>query len=419
MFMLYPKWILTFVVILMMGVVAVAQDVTPSDDTESLPDNLVVVWVEHGNLFARAGENSPVQLTTAGDVIIPYLSPDGLHVAVLQGENGLPLALSVVELADGTARQVVNSEGLSSGEDNQLLISQVEWLDGSTLYLNTARQSSFGQDRRDDLWRVNIQTDEVTLLLPPGEGGAFSISPDRKWISIISAGEYDHEDARIRLLDAATCNTQEILAFPAVSTGSEYRFYPQIFWETNSSAFRVAIPDRDLIYDELKSMPAVLWRIGIDGSSEKAGSVSASFFGLPSWSDDGQHLAYLRRAGALSSNQFDLFLADGDGENSVKYASGEAGSFGFPNWIPNSAQFIFAQGEPGTYWLGSPVTQPVRLAESMFNFAFLTDGQIVYASAPVSPFELRYRHVGDNSSLLIAAVEDPFPGFDAVIAHEN
>jgi hypothetical protein len=53
----------------------------------------------------------------------------------------------------------------------------------------------------------------------------------------------------------------------------------------------------------------------------------------------------------------------------------------------------------------------------MFNLTFLKDGQIVYASAPVSPFELRYTHVGANQSVLIATVSNQFPAFDAVIVH--
>jgi WD40 repeat protein len=416
MFMPYPKWIFTFALLLIICIPALAQDATPSPGEERLPDNLVVAWVENGNLFARTGEDDSVQLTTTGDALIPYLSPDGRYIAYLHGEAGLATELSLVDRSDGKVRDLVISKNLSAGANDLLLISQLDWLNDSTLYLNTAQNTSFGQDHRDDLWRINLETGEVTMLLPPGEGGAFSISPDQKWIAVISAGTYDHEDAHIRLMDAATGGLQEILSFPAVSTGSEYRFYPQIIWKTDSSAFRAAIPDRDLIYDELNRPPVVLWQFGVDGSAEKIGSVPASFFGLPSWSDDRQHLTYLRRAGKLTDNQFNLFLADGDGDNPVKYASGEAGSLGLPIWLPNSTQFMYAQGEPGTYWLGSPDAQPVRLAEQMFNPAFLADGQIIYVSAPTSPFELRYMRVGENQSILVASTGNQFPIFDAIIA---
>jgi Tol biopolymer transport system component len=419
MFMPYPKWIFTFALLLTISVPSIAQNVTPSPDNVRLPDNLVVAWIESRNLFSRTGEGAPVQLTITGDALIPYLSPDGQHIAYSHGDGDLATELSLVNFSDGKVRDLISSKSLSADTNAPLLISQLRWLDNSSLYFNTIQNTSFGQDRRDDLWRVNIQTGEVFMLLAPGEGGTFSSSPDRQWIAIISAGTYDHDDAHIRLLNAATGSLQEILAFPAVSTGSEYRFYPQVFWETDSHAFRVAIPDKDLIYDEINSSSVVLWSIGIDGSSEKIGSVPASFFGLPSWSGNGQNLIYLRRAGALTDNQFDMLLADGNGDNPVNYVSGEAGSFGFPTWIPNANQFIYALGEPGSYWLGSPDAQPISVAEKMFNPTFLEDGQIVYVSVPINPFELRYTHIGTNQSLLIATVDSQFMGFDAIIAQEN
>ena len=419
MFMPYPKWILIGVVFLAISIATTAQDSTPSPSGEKLPDNLVVAWIENGNVFARTGAGASAQLTTTGDALIPYLSPDGRHVAYLSGNGGLGTELSLVELPDGDVRQLVTLEILSAGADDPLLIGQVGWLDNDTLYFNTALNSSFGQDRRDDLWRADIQTGDVTLLLPPGEGGAFSISPDRKWVAVISAGSYDHENAHIRLMNIESGDIQEVLTFPAVSTGSEYRFYPQVFWEADSRAFRVAIPDRDLIYDETNSPPVVLGRVQVDGSYESIGALQASFFGLPSWSDDGQHIAYLRRVGALADNQFEMFLADGSADNPVKYVGGDAGSFGFPIWIPDSTQFIYAQGVPGMYWLGSPDAQPIRLVEPMFNLILLEEGQIVYVSAPVPPLEIRYTRVADNQSALVATVDHQFPVFDAVILSEN
>ncbi|MEO8611818.1 MAG: hypothetical protein ABI690_28220 [Chloroflexota bacterium] len=381
-----------------------------------MPDNLVVAWIEAGNLFARTGNAPSVQLIISGDALTPYLSPNGRQVAYLHGDTGLAAELSLVDLSGGKIHDLVTAKTLSADANDSLLMSQVAWLDDSNLYFNTAQNTSFGEDRHDDLWRVDAQTGEVAMLLPAGEGGAFSISPDRKWLAVTSAGTYNHEDAHLRLMNAETHKVQEILSFPAISTGSEYSFYPQIFWAADSSVFRVAIPDKDLIYDEVSSPPVVLWQVGIDGSSEKIGSISASFFGLPCWSDNGLHLAYLHRSGALADNQFDLFLAARNGDNPVKYASGKAGAIGFPTWIPKSAQFIFAQGEPGAYWLGDTASPPAPIDEPMFIPAILEDGQIVYVSGADSPSELRYMHLADNQPLSIAAVEHPFPAFDAVIA---
>jgi Tol biopolymer transport system component len=414
----YPKWICLFAMILAAGVVVAAQDTTASPTSQGLPENLVVAWIENGSILAQAGNNNPVALAAGDNPMRPDISSDGHQIAYLHGDNDMPSALAVVDLADKSIHHLVTAKDLAAGEDASVLISQVVWSDNSIIYLNTLRQLSYGQEYREDLWQVNSLTGEITILLPPGEGGIFSLSPDHKWIAVISAGEYDREDSHIRLMNIESGNIREVLTFPAVSTGSEYRFYPQVFWQSDSNAFRVAIPDRDLIYDEVNKS-AVLWQVGIDGAAEQIGQLSASFFGLPRWSSDGQRMIYLRRAGDPAANQFDLMLAAGNGDNPIQYTSGEAGSFGVPDWIPDSTEFIYAQGEPGSYWLGSPDTKPAQIPESMVAPIILTAGQIVYASAPVSPFELRYRQLGVNQSLSIAAVNDPYPVFDALLITEK
>lgn len=414
----YPKWICLFVLILVTSVVVTAQDSPPPSAPHQLPDNLVVAWVEDGSILAQTGNNAPVSLAVGANPLRPYVSRDGSHVAYLHGDNDIPSSLSVVGLADNTIHHLVAAADLAAGDDAPLNLSQVGWLDSSTIYLNTMRQLSYGQEQREDLWRINLQTDEIAMLLAPGEGGAFSFSPDRKWIVVMSAGEYDHEDAQLHLMNAKTGDVRNVLSFPAVSTGSEYSFYPEVAWQSDSGAFRVAIPDRELIYDEVNKS-ITLWRIPVDGSAEQIGQLSASFFGLPRWSGDGQHIVYLRRVGDPTANQFDLMLADRNGDNPIQYASGEAGSLGAPDWIPDLTEFIYAQGEPGIYWSGSPNTQPVKFPESMFAPIFLSGGQVVYASAPVSPFELHYTQPGTIQSVPIASVNNPNPIFDAVLTADN
>ncbi len=398
------------------GLIA-AQDVTPSQ--QPLPENLVVVWSEDGRLLARLGSAAPVELNAAGP-LLPYLSPDGQHIAYLHGTDGIPYSLSVVEIHANHTRLLVKSGDLSAGETAEVFISQLAWLDNTALVLNTARKTSFGQDHRDDLWQVDVQNGEIHMLLPPSEGGAFTISPDRKWIAVVSAGHYDHEDAQVRLLNTETDEARDIIAFPAVSTGSEYPFYPQVFWEADSQSFRAALPGKDLIYEEANGSSIVaLWRFSVSGSTEQIGSVAASYFGLPRWSDDGKHLVYLRRAGAFVDNQFALFLADGNGNNPIEYAAGEAGTLGMPGWIPGSSQFMYARGEPATYWLGRVGEAAAQIPVPIFNPIILTDGQIVYASEPVGPSELRYMRIDESASVLVGRVDNPQIVFDALLALER
>src|SRR5262249_37708098 len=156
------------------------------------------------------------------------------------------------------------------------------------------------------------------------------------------------------------------------------------FWEADETFLRVAIPDKDLIYDDVNGPPTVLWRLGVDGSKQQIGSVRASFFGLPRWSSDGSQMVFLRRVGDHTSNQFNLVIADGMGkELNDHYASGETGSIGAPEWIPNSTRFIYPMGDPGSYWSGSLGADPVMTSDQkMFSPHLIDDRENVYATAP-------------------------------------
>jgi hypothetical protein len=409
MFTPYPKWICLIVILLVVGFTVRAEE------SSTLPDNLVVAWIDNGDLYVRAGENSPVQLTTVGDVMFPYLSPDASRIAYVQGENGLPTSLSIIDISDIAVPQPIALDPIAMDTPEKPHLNQVAWMDDQTLYFNTAPAPSYGLTYNDDLWRVDTETGEVVSLLPAGEGGMFSPSPDGNWIALANPGTYDHAEGRIRLMNVETGALQTVLSFPAVSTASEYQFYPGLFWEADSSAVRAAIPDRDLIYTEADSPPVKLWRLSTDGSSQPLGSVQAGYFGLPRWSDDANHLIFLSQVGDPADNQFDLMLAEGNGENPVSYVDVKANTLGLIGWIPASQQFTYIQGIADTYWLGELDAQPISFAQHMFAPTFLEDAQVVYASAYQNPFELRYTRAGTNQSILIATVNNSYPIFDAVL----
>lgn len=410
MFIPHLKWIC--LLLLLLGVTLPAQ----SQDTTLVPAGLVVAWVDGGELFIRLGEAAS-KLLVSGDVVRPYIAPDAKQVAFTRGQGGLPETIWLVD-ADGQAvRELAGVEAVSD-EGKTVLIVQVAWLDEAILYFNTAHLGSLGLERQDDLWRVNTQTGEIIMLLPAGEGGAFSISPDRQHLALIQPGIYGETQGQIRFMDTQTDLLAEALSFDAVSTGSEYRFYPEVFWEVDSSAIRVAIPDKNLIYAEASSPPTALWRLPIEGSPEQFGSVESSFFGLPRWSDDEAYMVYLKRKGSSSSNQFELIIAGGSGENAVQYDSGAAGSFGMPTWFLVVSQFMYPQGEPNQYWLGSPSTPPQPLPERLVIPYFVDSASLVYVAFSGSSAELRYLQLDNAASSLIATLNSPEWVFDALIVEQ-
>jgi hypothetical protein len=107
-------------------------------------------------------------------------------------------------------------------------------------------------------------------------------------------------------------------------------------------------------------------------------------------------------------------IASGDGSDPIRYASGTAGTIGIPQWLPNSDQFIYSQGEPGDYWLGQAGKPAQALPGKIFNPRFVDSSTYVFTTATGNTFDLRYAHLGDSSSTLIATVHSAISIFDAI-----
>ncbi len=392
--------------------------VTPSPVPPAAAETLVVAWVENGNLVIwRQGESLPRRVASGG-VIRPVIAPDGEHIAFTRGSGGEPESLWVVDSAGQAEQELVPNDRLRPFQGGRPVIGEIAWLDSDVLYFNTGQIYATGQERQDDLWRANQRTREVVLILPRTDGGHFAISPDRQRIALAYPGTYGRQDGRIRVVDPlGQRDARDLLYFFGVSTGAEYKFYPDLFWEADSSALRVALPDSDLVYDDVNSPPVDLWRLGVDGSRERVGDATASFFGLPLWTDNAFGLVYLRRMETATSNRFELVVANGDGGDPIGYITGEAGTLQPPRWLPGSSQFVYVQGEPGTYWLGRQGIPPRRLPDDrsvMFSPVFVGGDVYVYATAQTAPFEVRYARL-DSASVTIATVTTPVPVLDAVL----
>jgi dipeptidyl aminopeptidase/acylaminoacyl peptidase len=376
---------------------------------------LTVAWVENGSLMVWKEAEATGQELVSGDVNYPYIAPDGEHIAFARGF--LPNELWVIEENGAGEQKVVDASQFTPGDGTPFL-AQISWSNNSTIFFNTLRQNAFGLQPQNDLWRVDIQTGETTIILDANEGGSFSISPDRKTVAVIYPGRYAEPNGRIRLVNVDTLVWQDIFTFTGISSGSEAAFYPEMFWEADSSTVRVAIPDKDLVYDDINAPPTDLWRITVDGQSEKIGSVQASFFGQPHWSSDGNNLTYLERTGEATSNQFALMVSDGDGRNAAEYARGEAGKIGSPVWIHGTDQFVYAYDAPGTYWIGRVGSSPFRLSENFLSLRFVDATSYLFITTQANSFELHYARLDEDHSTLIAAGQNVLLFYDAQITHD-
>ncbi len=390
--------------LLLFGLTASAHSQEASD--------LVVTWVTADQLFVwREGDDAPRRIDTPTNIFYP--SPDGGHIAIPLWDEDRGGILSIINTTTGDQQQIVMVEKHDDGIP--VYPNDVAWADDSTLYANTIANLDYGSNARDDLYRVNIQTMQSERIFPPREGGRFTISPNGQWIAITYPGTYGNRDGRISVLNAATLDKRDIFSFVGVSTGSEYRFYPTIYWQTDSAAFRVAIPDADLIYDEINKQTE-LWRMTIDGVTQQIGIIPASFFGQPGWSSDASQITYLRRVGNIEDNQFELIVANGNGENPITYLTAQTGLFEPPQWIPGTTRFGYTFGEPGTYWVGERGQPPHRFpneTESAFSPIFANDFMVFSTTPSDGGVELRYIRLGETESNLIADVDAPYPIFKA------
>lgn len=375
---------------------------------------LVAAWVTSDALFVwHQGEGAPREIDTAANIF--YLSPDGQHIAIPLWDEDAGGVLSIINVGAGDQQQMVIVEKQSDGIP--VYPNDVAWADDSTLYLNTIASLGYGSNTRDDLYRVNIQTMKLEYLFPPGEGGRFTISPNGQWIAITYPGTYGNREGRISVLNTATLEKRDIFSFIGISTGSEYQFYPSVYWQPDSAAFRVAIPDADLIYDEINKQTE-LWHMTIDGVTQQIGIVPASFFGQPNWSDDTSQITYLRRVGNIEDNQFEFIIADGNGENPMTYLTAQTGLFEPPQWIPGTTRFGYTFGEPGTYWVGERGQQAQRFPnenEKAFNPIFADDFMIFSTTPSDEGIEMRHIRLGETESHFIAGVSVPYPIFKAVL----
>jgi hypothetical protein len=385
-------------------------------------ERLVVAWVEAGNLMVwQTGDTIPRRVASGG-VVRPYIAPDGNHVVFTRGPNGAAETLWSVDVL-GTAEQQIVGERPRGYVPGTHQVGDIEWLDEAVLYFNTLVGTGPMFEPRNDLYRANIRTREVALILNPTEGGRFSISPDKQTIAVVYPGTYGRQDGRIAALDPLKLREPDnLLFFVGVATGSERDYYPTLHWLPDSSAVLTAVPDSELVYSETDSQFEVpitrLWRLPIANPSDREllGSVRVSFFGIPRWSDNGAAMTFMRRA--AGTNDFTAFVADRVGDNDRALYAGAAGTIEQPQWIPDSTDFFFARAEPDNslvYYIGGVERETVQLTdEAVVLPQFVSRDMYVYAAPGSGRIDMRYTRIGAESQF-IGSAGTSVPVFDAML----
>jgi len=329
---------------------------------------LGLAWASGGDLWLwRTGEAAPRRVASGG-VIRPFIAPGGQRVAYTRGANGQAQTLWVVD-SDGLAEQQLIGLNNPRGYDpDTMRLGDVAWWDEAVLYFNTLALQGPGLSARSDLYRANARTREAAQILPPGQGGRFTFSPDQQQIAVVSSGRYNVGDGRISLADPLGQRDPRILLyFKGIASGSHSPHSPQVAWSRDSATLYVAIPPPDLLYQDTESAESLpftaLWELPTANPTQRRqlGQVQASFFGLPVYSDAANAWLYAQRQPA--SNRFRLLLAAPDGSSPRELASGLAGEISAASWVMGGPSYTFSLGPLAQVWRGQPDEPAARLDE--------------------------------------------------------
>ncbi|MGH2621928.1 MAG: hypothetical protein ACRDHG_15355, partial [Anaerolineales bacterium] len=278
---------------------------SPTPSATPTPPPLHIVYLEDNDLWAFEPGAAPVQLTSSGNVGDVRLSNDGELIVYLV----IDANFEFVELRgigfDGTGdRRLIGTDTLGTlyPLEGFLRYTLADFMiaPGTHRVLFNTRGvfEGPGLAKSDDLLALEADSGELIPLLAPGQGGDFTLSPDRTQLAIvrpdsISFARSDGTDLRA-----------EVLTFTPVITFSEYFFYPRPTWSPKGDSVLVAIPGENPFAESpsgtIRRVPAA------GGSPSVLASISGDLFRPQGEaqliSPDGTTVAYLR-AGALSDEE--------------------------------------------------------------------------------------------------------------------
>lgn len=311
-----------------------------------LAEDLLIVWTSGGTIYTYDSQSAESILLLERQNPIEHLSisPTGEYVAFVEHSISGPQLM--ITTTDPTQSSIQ-----SWTPPLQNVFDALQWGDANTLIFSTAIQDMMGYTSPGAIHRW-----EVGQGIPDNLGealnGAFSVSPDGRYMALSQPGDYERNPAQLLLITLEDLSAQPVLSYDSVSTASEYAFVPPIHWLADGSGFYAAIPSPDLVYAfDGPVPPTALWRISITGDAVQIGEIEMDFFGGPQWRDDDQKLLYRQQSGDITDNLSTLFIADADGTNAQAYATDQIHQH---DWLDGQRGFVYLKSGQGNYWLAQP-----------------------------------------------------------------
>ncbi len=275
-------------------------------------------------------------------------------------------------------------------------LSQFEFIPGThTLLINT--YSFFegpGLAKHDDLLRIDSDILARTMLLAPGTGGDFAISPDGRYLALTRPNTVE-----VRLADG-TPSGSGVITYEPVITYSEYAYYAQPVWNPESSTIGVAIPSADPL---APSTSGTIWRLPIGASASLVSTILGQFFfpsfNAPLLSPDLSQVSYARPTAIPNVSNLYRASADGSGETLIATYSFWGG------WSPDSSRFVFSPDDPMNLELGDLAggTAPLVMGSGLRWFSS-TD--FLYLSGSMAAWTLQRGRIGAPTTPLASPAGD-------------
>jgi len=367
-----------------------------------------LAYTSGGEAWLIEGDGPGRQLSTTGGVVQVVISSDGQRLAFARREQiDMPSEIWAIN-RDGSGQTLL----LASTRWNELYahdeflfndLAGFDFLPGSHILLLGTQGVPEGPGvfRYDDLLQLDADSGALTTLLPPGQGGAFSPSPDGETIALVrptSIGLVDADGSDLR---------QDLVTFPMIITYSEYLSYPKLTWSADSRAVGAAIASAD----PLAADPSgTVWRIARDSAAASAGpAIPGNFFftqfSAASLAPDLEQVAF-GRTGA-DPNVTELYLGRADGSGLGMYVSGDVS---WKGWSPDSLHFVFSQDSPANLKLGAPTAAPATLGDG-HTLQWINPSQFILLSGGEGSWNLSLGSIAGALTLLASPGGD-FVSFD-------
>ncbi len=300
--------------------------------------------------------------------------------------------------ADGTGQrllvekdrlQVVNPN--APGRKSRL--NQFKWIPNThRLLLNTDIDTE-GQCcyiDNGDLYMVDADTLELQTLLPSNKAGAvFIVSPDGKYVALISSGSID-------VLNIHTREVHNLIQYEPVQFGSEVGGYLSPIWSSDSQYLMVVVPPFDIYYGT--QQPTKIWKLPLNHAAARLIAVIGPEFGLVTLSPDFSKIATKLPVGTGGDNLvLEMHVANADGSDDEIYQRGE---FFFTGWSPDSAHFIFNNGNGASY-LGRIEGKPIAFPFPTYNLRWIDGQSFFYQVGNMESGQIRLGFIDGSSRLLI------------------